>query len=209
MKKTMLTAAAVALSGGIAATSAPASTLVTPDTLFLESSGNRADGTAPGDIGSAALGDISGPTERITGLAGRIVSAKDVYTFTSRSVFDVDFVNLADLSGDDIDECKGFDSSDCSVGSADNDIIEATFELSGSTGPFSQTFTSPQSPGTSIFSNVAAGSYTFTIDGASGNSRGSAYDIAITTSPVPLPAGLPLLLSALGAAGILARRKRS
>lgn len=208
MKKAIFTASAVAFCGVIAATSASASTLttlVTPDQLFLESSGNRANGAASGDIGSTALGTISGPAERITGIAGRIVSATDVFTFTSRSVFDMHFANLAFPSGTDIDGCAGFDSSDCSKNSLENGVIDAIFKLSG---VGAVTFTSPQTAGTPIFSNVAAGSYTFTIDGKSGGSLGSAYDVAITTTPVPVPAALPLLLSAFGAAGFFARRKR-
>ena len=204
MKTNFLAASALAVWSVIAGTSAPASTM-TPDVLVIESNGNRANGAAPGDIvGIEALGDITGLT---AGIAGRIVNAVDTFSFTYNTSFNVDFVNLLDTAGVDIDACEGFDGSDCSVGSKNNEPGRtAIFSLDNGVDPvLSVEFTSTISAGTSIFSNVKAGTYTFAIDGTTGRA-GSAYDIAI--SAVPVPAGFPLLLSALGVAGLVKRRKQ-
>lgn len=205
MKTKILAAAAIAVLGVAAGTSASAVT-VQPDVLSIESNQNRGDGSAPGDIGNSDSFDF-GLITGTAGIAGRIVNAIDTYTFETEFDFNVDFVNLLDLSGDDIDNCEGFDGSDCSDGSANNeDGRLAEFSLSDGVTTTSVFFTSSEPAGTSIFSNVAAGSYTLTIEGIRGPA-GSAYDIAI--SAVPVPAGLPLLLSAFGVAGFVMRKKKS
>ncbi len=202
MKMNILAASAIAISGLAVGTTASATT-VQPDQLIIESDENRGNGSATGDIiGSADFGVLTGTA----GIAGRIVNAIDSFTFVSLTRFNVDFVNLLGLDGIDIDACEGFDGSDCSIGSANNeDGRTARFSLNDGVTTTSIDFTSSVPAGTSIFANVAAGSYTFSIEGISG-SRGSAYDVAI--SAVPLPAGLPLLLSAMGLAGFVARRKQ-
>ncbi len=203
-KMKILAASTIAICTIVSGSAALAST-VTPDVLIIESNKNRGDGTAPGDVvGTEAFGDITGLT---AGIAGRIVNATDAFTFTYNSNFNIDFVNLLDTAGVDIDACEGFDGSDCSVGSANNENGRtALFSLDNGFDPIlSVEFTSSIAAGTSLFSNVAAGTYTFTIDGKSGRA-GSAYDIAI--SAVPIPAGFPLLITALGLAGIVSRRKR-
>jgi len=206
MKSKFLAASAIAIVSVCAGTLGSAAT-VTPDTLFIESNNNRGDGLGTiGDIvGTYGLGDITGLN---AGIAGRIVNANDTFSFVSNTAFNISFVDLADLLGVDIDDCAGFDGSDCSDGSADNEPGRtARFSLhNGAVTTHSADFTSTIAAGTSIFSNVSAGTYTFSIDGRSGPA-GSAYDIAI--SAVPVPAGLPLLLSALGLAGFFARRTRS
>lgn len=187
----------------IAGTSATAAT-VTPDVLIIESNGHRADGAALGDVrGIRAFGDITGKT---AGIAGRIVNGVDRFSFTYNTRFNLDFVNLLDTAGGHIDGCEGFDGSDCSVGSRNNEPGRtAIFSLNNGVDPvLSAEFTSSIAAGTSIFSNVAAGTYTFTVDGITGRA-GSAYDVAI--SAVPVPAGFPLLFSALGLAGLFSRRK--
>lgn len=205
MKMKILAASAMAISSIVAGTSASALP-VQPDFLFIESDRNRGNGTAPGDVvGTEAFGVLTGTY----GIAGRIVNSVDTFSFTSLSNFNLDFVNLLGLDGVDIDACEGFDGSDCSVGSANNENGRtARFSLNDGTSTTSVDFTSSVAAGTSIFSNMAAGTYTFTIRGLSGtpSNSGSAYDVAI--SSVPIPAGLPLLLSALGVAGIAARRKK-
>ena len=202
MKMKLFAASAIAISSIAIGTSASAIT-VTPDMLIIESDENRGNGSAPGDVvGSADFGVLTGTA----GIAGRIVNATDTFTFTSLSSFNLDFVNLLGLDGVDIDDCEGFDGSNCSAGSAPNeDGRTALFSLDDGSSIISRSFTSSVAAGTSIFANVAAGSYTFTIDGTSG-SNGSAYDVAI--SAVPVPAGLPLLLSALGFAGLVRRKKQ-
>lgn len=203
MEKTLFAASAVAISILCAGMSASAAT-VTPDVLIIESNKNRGNGTAPGDItGFEPFGDITGLT---AGIAGRIVNAVDRFTFTYNMNFNVSFVNLLNTVGVDIDDCEGFDGSDCSGGSRNNeDGRTALFSLDNGVDPIHLAeFTSSTSAGTKIFSNVAAGSYTFSIDGTTGRA-GSAYDIAI--SAVPVPAGFILLLSALGVTGLVTRRK--
>lgn len=197
------TAAALALTVG----SANATTLTTPDELVLESSSNRADGGATGDVGTSNLGIISGPTLRTTGIAGRIVSASDAFVFTSRSMFSMEFANLAFTSGTDIDGCEGFDPTDCSDGTRPNGRMTADFLLDDGTTVLSQSFTSPEPAGTSIFADVQPGTYTFTIDGDNNATVGSAYDVLVTTQPVPLPAALWMLIGALGGLGALRRAR--
>ena len=155
-----------------------------PDVLTIESNNNRGDGTALGDVaGSENLGDLTGMT---AGIAGRIVDSVDQFTFSTGTRFNIDFVNLLNLDGTDIDGCEGFDGSDCSEGSANNENgLIAMFTLDEANGlSLSASFTSTVAAGTPIFSNVAGGAYTFTIDGISGEA-GSAYDIAISAVPVP------------------------
>lgn len=204
MKFNYLAASVVAACSMIAATAGSAAT-VTPDTLIIESNQNRGDGSSTGDIVTADFGDITGLT---AGWAGRIVNATDSVTFSTNNAFNVDFVNLTDLLGVDIDNCEGFDGSDCSVGSANNENGRlARFILDDGVNPALMIdFTSSVAAGTNIFSNVAAGNYTFTIDGISG-AAGSAYDIAISAVPVPA-AGL-LLLGGLGGLAALRRRKQA
>lgn len=204
MRIVRLAASAVAICGAVVGTPVSAAT-VTPDVLIIESDQNRGNGAAPGDVVAPAdFGNITGLT---AGIAGRIASAVDTFTFTYDTSFNLDFVNLLNENGVDIDNCEGFDGSDCSIGSSNNeDGRVAVFSLDNGVDPIlSIEYTSTIAPGTSIFSNVGAGSYTFSIDGTSGRA-GSAYDIAI--SPVPIPAGIPLLLSALGAAALIKRGKR-
>ncbi|MEO9574269.1 MAG: VPLPA-CTERM sorting domain-containing protein [Tateyamaria sp.] len=206
MRMNFFAVSAFAVWSVIAGTSASAAT-VTPDVLTIESNGNRANGAALADVkGIEELGDITGLT---AGIAGRIVNAVDTFSFTYNTSFNVDFANLLDTAGVDIDGCEGFDGSDCSVGSRNNEPGRtAIFSLSnGVDHVLSAVFSSTIAAGTSIFSNVAAGTYTFTIDGTTGKA-GSAYDIAISATPVPVPAGAPLLLSALGVAGLVRRRKQ-
>lgn len=206
MKFKSLAVTALTICSAMAATSASAVT-VTPDVLIIESNENRGNGTGVtiGDsVAGFGLGNISG---QIGGIAGRIVGSVDTFTFQYDTTFNVDFVNLFDTGGVDIDMCQGFDGSDCSSGSANNEPGRtAIFSLDNGVDPvLTAMFTSTVAPGTSIFFDVAPGTYTFTIDGTTGTA-GSAYDVAI--SAVPVPAGLPLLLSALGIAGFAASRKR-
>lgn len=192
----------------------PAGAVTVPDSLFLENDGNRADGGSGGDIGSTAFGTISGTSVRKTGIAGRIRNGTDTYTFTSLSSFDIEFSDLAfPGTGVDIDGCAGFDSTDCSSGSDPNAPKLADFSL---TGQSTVSFTSSVAAGTEIFTDIAAGNYTFKIDGSGATQfAGSAYDILITTQPgpqpqpIPVPASLPLLVGALGAFGLMRRRTRA
>ena len=178
---------------------------VTPDILIVESNQNRGNGTSEGDIVQTDFGDISG---QIAGWAGRIVDATDSVTFNTTDAFDVDFVDLTYVLGGDIDGCAGFDGSDCSTDSANNeDGRVATFTLTNNDNnllSLTSQFTSSVDAGTRIFSDVPAGSYTFTITGLSGDA-GSAYDIAIAA--VPVPAAGFLLLGGLG--GLVAMRRRT
>ena len=206
MKMKFFAASAIAIISVTAGTLSSAAT-VTPDTLVIESNNNRGNGLGNvGDIvGTYDLGDITGLT---AGIAGRIVNAVDTFSFVSNTAFSMNFVDLADLFGVDIDDCAGFDGSDCSAGSANNEPGRtARFSLhDGVTTTHSADFTSTVAAGTSIFSNVSAGTYTFSIDGRSGPA-GSAYDIAI--SAVPIPATGLLLFGALGGLGLVRRKRKA
>lgn len=206
----------VAVAIGLAvATSASAVTI--PDALFLESNSNRANGGAQGDIADVNLGVISGPTLRTTGIAGRIENAVDEYIFTSTSLFSMEFSDLAfplgagPNAGLDIDGCEGFDDTDCSTGTNVNGPKTAVFTLDDGMGNLlSTSFTSPEAPGVSIFSNVMPGTYTFSIDGGQPNlaEGGSAYDVLITAQPIPLPAALPLMAASIGLLGVARTRRK-
>jgi hypothetical protein len=66
-------------------------------------------------------------------------------------------------------------------------------------------FASPEDISISVFGvDPAAFRLSFAANGFSGTFTGGG-----TTSAVPLPAGLPLLLTALGAVGLIARRRRA
>lgn len=60
--------------------------------------------------------------------------------------------------------------------------------------------------------NLAAGEYSLVFSAASGTNTGTpdntGYDFSMNVSPVPLPAGLPLLLSALAALGVFSHLTR-
>lgn len=216
---TKLTTTAAVLFGLLVGASASAAPVV-PDALFLESNANRANGSATGDIATSNLGDISGGQLRTTGIAGRIHNFADVYEFTSRSLFSLEFSDLAFPNlplfglnaGMDIDGCEGFDDTDCSTGTQLNGTKTAIFSLDDGMGNvLSTSFTSPEAAGTSIFANIMPGTYTFMIDGGVPNlaTEGSAYDVLITAQPVPLPAGLPLAAAALGALGLVRARRKA
>lgn len=210
---TNFTTFAALVAGLLTGAAASATTLTTADALFLESAQNRADGNATGDIGTNDLGTISGPTLRTTGIAGRIASASDAFIFTSNAMFSIEFSNLAFSTGPDagtdIDDCEGFDPTDCSDGTATNGVMSAEFRLADGTSVQSLSFTSPVTAGTPIFANVLPGTYTFTIDGANDTRVGSAYDVLVTTQAIPLPAALPMAAAGLGLLGLVRRRRKS
>ena len=182
---------------------------------------------SPGGIGfdlDALNGGTFGAGDTI-GIYGRIVSSVDrfSYTFTSGINFDVDF----DFDGYDL-------AGGGSVGAGFSGLVDQTAVLSenedtivngGGKGvrislvntllpevlvrDFVTNWTSLTSADSSIFSNVAAGSWTLVVDGSVGpNTRRAAlYDIEI--SAVPLPAGGLLLLGGLGGLAALRRRKKA
>lgn len=180
------------------ATSASAAT-TTPDGLLVEGFNIRgAGGTF--DVASADLGTIA--AQSAFGIAGGIQNGKDTFTFTAATSFDVLFVDLADLSGIDIDAAAGFDP-DFLQG---DEPTSALFTLDGT--DFAQNvFSSPTAPDFLMFSDLAAGEYTFTIDGSIARG-GSTYDILIRTTAVPLPAAGLMLVGALGALGVMRRKQK-
>ena len=83
-----------------------------------------------------------------------------------------------------------------------SNTANATYEFS-MTGQSAQQITTPQT-GFALYTNLAAGTYTFGI--TSPNSRNADYDLSI--SAVPLPAALPLYGAALAIMGFVGWRKR-
>jgi hypothetical protein len=58
------------------------------------------------------------------------------------------------------------------------------------------------------FNNVQSGTYFMDIAGTANGTSGGTYIGQLNLSPVPLPAGIWLLLSGLGGIGVLARKRR-
>jgi len=140
---------------------------------------------------------------------GRIVGAADFYNFTATSSFTIEFIFDGVTTAEDGLIASGF-VREGNGGNTSNFILNLN---GGSVGPsplsFSTDITSVgDNGGTSlIFSGTAGTLYTFAIDsGVPSPSNAATYDIRI--SAVPLPAGVLLLLSGLGAMGIVRRRKR-
>lgn len=173
------------------------------DLQFVESSNKR-----PGAMGDASTLDIGALSPDLTvGISGRIVSSKDVFTFATTGGFTMEF---ASLLGDGV---EGFDSTFDRATSTDRSGKTATFRLTGQADVSFASDARNTRPGDLIFSVANGGDYTFTIDGT--DSFGSAYDIILrtdadsgpVTTPVPVPAALPLLAGGVGALAWLRRRK--
>ena len=174
------------------------------DLQFVESNNYR-----PGAVGDLPVLDIGALSPDLTvGISGRIVSAQDMFTFSTSGGFTMVF---ASLLGDGV---EGFDSTYDGAASADQTGKLATFKL---TGQADVTFASdaPNTrPGDLIFTSTTAGSFIFTIDGT--DTKASAYDIILrtlpagtpVTTPVPVPAALPLLVGGIGALAWMRHRKR-
>ncbi|WP_257884056.1 VPLPA-CTERM sorting domain-containing protein [Roseobacter insulae] len=152
------------------------------------------------------LGTINGGQS--IDLHGRIVDAADIYQFTSKRKFRIDFIfegfdaivngNVKTIN------TSGFVSQplDADDGAVVNMFLEDAGGLPGAAA--GNSFVTDITSGDStIFGRTAPGTYTFTIDGL--NNFDALYDIRITA--VPLPAGGLLLLTALGGLGIARRRR--
>jgi hypothetical protein len=117
-------------------------------------------------------------------LYGRIVTAVDFYQFTSDVAFTVSLIADGFVA-----EGMGSNTSDFEV------VNNATMASTATTLPTDQ---APQ-----LLFSLAAGDYTFSIDGSGGAAR---YDLRFEAAPVPVPAALPLLAAALGGLAALRRR---
>ena len=175
------------------------------DLQFIESNNYR-----PGSPGDAMTLDIGALSPDITvGISGRIVSAEDIFTFSTTGGFTMQF---ASLLGDGV---EGFDSTFDRETSKDRTGKTATFKLTGMPDVHFASDALNTRPGDLIFSSLTGGDFTFTIDGTDG--FGSAYDIILRTlpasgpgtTPVPVPAALPLLAGGLGALTVLRRRRKA
>ena len=199
MNKFLLTlgAAAISASGAMAATFDP---------IYIESTGNRPGST--GDITGVTDIGLIGPSLSV-GIAGRIVTAVDTWSFQTNTAWSIGFVDLP------IDDQQFFDSSD---------ITNPVGNFAGNGDPTSAIFSIIDASDNSVlFSNLVlatdgglgtenaldytgvAGSFFLKIDGQSG-SPGATYDIGLTT--VPLPAAGLLLLAGVGGLGALKRRQK-
>ncbi len=104
---------------------------------------------------------------------------QDSYTFTTLSSFTV---NATTRTGDD-----------------------AYYALMTVPGPV---LLDGSAPATDMFGTVGAGTYSLTVIGVANGGAGSySLDINVAIAAVPLPASVPLLLSGLGALGLLRRRR--
>ncbi|MEM8774354.1 MAG: VPLPA-CTERM sorting domain-containing protein [Pseudomonadota bacterium] len=199
MNKISMTIAAVLFS----ATSAVATTF---NPIVIESNGNRPG--AGGDITSTLdLGVIAPNTD--VGIAGRIVTAVDTWSFETLTPWSISFVDLP------IDDQQFFDSSDITNPAGNfasngdtTSAIFSIFEVGNATALFSQEITATDGGvGTENLLNFSglAGSFILEIDGQPG-SPGATYDIGI--SSVPLPAAAWLLLAGVGGLSVMKRRRK-
>ncbi len=193
MKYLTIAATALALSAGAASAATIHDEASDGDLAnFLTSVGGVANlsFTLPSGATSTVLGDLD------AGLVGDPddgVDEFDVFQFTVTETFTVD---LNDLVGD----------------------VFATLYEDGGSGTFSFLgFAGFGTDSTDIFSSLgtfSAGTYAIGV-GASGNGGVHSYSASInvadgtSVSPVPLPAGFPLLAAGLIGLGVLARRKKA
>lgn len=174
------------------------------DMQFIESDNYRPG--SPGDAVTLDLGVLS--PDLTVGISGRIVSAEDVFSFSTTGGFTMEF---ASLLGDGV---EGFDSTFDRATNKDRTGKTATFSLTGQSDVAFASDAPNTAPGSFIFGSLTGGDFIFTIDGT--DSFGSAYDIILRTlpasgpgtSPVPVPAALPLLAGGVAALTLMRRRKR-
>lgn len=210
MKKMIVSAAVMALLAAGTASASTVAPIFGADRIEVESSKNRPD--AGGDVANNAARDLGLilPGEKV-GIAGRIVTAIDNWTFQTTTPWSMFFVNL------DLDDNQGFDSSNITVPAnnsfaGNGDTTRANFTLLDNANPgapveiVSTGFLTANMHGllTGLNFSGGAGSFLLQIDGVQG-SPGATYDIGV--SAVPIPASLPLLLGGMGALAALRRRK--
>jgi hypothetical protein len=181
------------------------------------------------DMGTLGVGDVFG-------IYGRIVSAVDLFAFEFTTVgafeiaFDLDGYDVYKTGDSDPGDGSNIETVSLSGLVTQGDIPgesngnstadkEVKFSLFKNGTLQSDTFrTSNIVDGASeaervLFTGDAAATYLLRIDGAGGpntpNDNGIAalYDINITATPVPLPAGAVLMLSGLAGLGVMRRRR--
>lgn len=204
------TAVAVAVLAAGTASASTVGPIFGADRIEVESDNNRPN--AGGDVsnnGALDLGFIL-PGERV-GVAGRILTAIDSWTFQTTRAWTMSLVNL------DLDDNQGFDSSNILAPAGNyqpnGDTTRARFSLFDNSDPNAPTQIGSAVELTATMDGLltgldfsgGAGSYLLRINGALSN-PGATYDIGIT-APVPLPASLPLLIGGIGALAALRRRK--
>ncbi|WP_375229076.1 VPLPA-CTERM sorting domain-containing protein [Roseobacter sp. S98] len=216
----------VAFAAGLMATGASAATLTNGFTFGVtEGNGqNRAtvvgttdldvDSTGPINLGILSAGDVFG-------VYGRIVGAVDRFSFTFKAA--KDFEIAFDLDGYEVfDSGKSGPTSFVETSGLINQALlgnenntggkRVKFSLAGAGGT-DETFRTTNLFGPSVtdadrvlFTGTEGGFYTFSIDGL-GENTAALYDINITTTPVPLPAGVLLLVTGVAGLGFMRRRK--
>lgn len=203
--RTLIKTAAIALAiGFISMTTAQAATVG-----FTEGKRDRVAGTTvisptdatntpPGfDLGTIGFGEKFDTID----LYGRIVSAVDVFTFTSTNAFKVEFIfGGFDLHNGGSESVSGFIAEGPRDNSSDFtlDILTPAPVTVGR-----DDFTTDVTSGLSFIFGGDGGTYQFAIDG---HGKAAQYDIRI--SAVPLPAGLPLMGAGLALMGFVAWNKK-
>lgn len=181
---------------------------------------DAADAGGGFDLNALNGGGVFGGGDDVQ-IHGRIVSSMDQFSFEFSTGFNLDFDfdgYALDAGGTVAAGLSGLVDQDVVVNASDPVTVssgkEVTISLTDAMMNVvaSQTFNTNVSSLTAadanIFSNIAAGLYTLTIDGTSGSATDVAALYDIKVSAVPLPASVLLLMGGLGGLAA-ARRKRA
>lgn len=141
-------------------------------------------------------------------LFGVIVGDADTYTINAATSFTVSFnFDGYTLRNGRTVQKSGFVARNPRQGNG------SVFSLVGGSTDLTKYFRTNIVSGDPLIFSADAGTYTFSIDNRSSNpSKPARYDLAFVASDisaVPLPAGGLMLLSALGAAAVVRRRKKA
>jgi len=197
----------IVLAGTLAATTSSAATLT--DTTGAATSSNRAMGAATNiGIGQTWFSTSDGVLDSIevyltplfSSMAGPVeITVLDYATFSSLASINVDRSSFLSPGSGDQSVVVDFSSFGVGLTNGTEYALEVT---SGEDNIFSWSRTADNSYGGTWYDIETSGR------GAESNFRDFALDV-YTVAPVPLPPGLAMMLSGVGALGLLRRRLKS